>query len=34
MYYNKDMFDAAGVTYPTADWTWDDYATRSSTTAR
>lgn len=22
--YNKDMFDAAGVKYPTADWTWDD----------
>jgi len=22
--YNKDMFDAAGVDYPTADWTWDD----------
>lgn len=26
MYYNKDMFDAAHVAYPTADWTWDDYA--------
>ncbi len=22
--YNKAMFDAAGVAYPTADWTWDD----------
>jgi multiple sugar transport system substrate-binding protein len=22
--YNKSMFDAAGVAYPTADWTWDD----------
>lgn len=22
--YNKDMFDAAGIDYPTADWTWDD----------
>ncbi len=22
--YNKDLFDAAGVEYPTADWTWDD----------
>jgi len=22
--YNKDLFDAAGVSYPTADWTWDD----------
>ena len=20
--YNKDMFDAAGVAYPTNDWTW------------
>jgi multiple sugar transport system substrate-binding protein len=24
LYYNKDMFDSAGVAYPTADWTWDD----------
>ncbi len=24
--YNKDMFDAAGLEYPTADWTWDDFA--------
>jgi multiple sugar transport system substrate-binding protein len=23
-YYNKDMFDAAGIPYPTAGWTWDD----------
>jgi multiple sugar transport system substrate-binding protein len=22
--YNEDMFDAAGLDYPTADWTWDD----------
>jgi len=22
--YNKDMFDAADLEYPTADWTWDD----------
>lgn len=22
--YNTDMFDAAGLDYPTADWTWDD----------
>lgn len=22
--YNKDMFDAAGVEYPTDSWTWDD----------
>lgn len=24
LWYNKDMFDAAGVEYPTDDWTWDD----------
>lgn len=23
VYYNRDMFDAAGVPYPAADWTWD-----------
>ena len=22
--YNKTLFDAAGLDYPTADWTWDD----------
>ena len=22
--YNKDLFDQAGVAYPTADWTWAD----------
>jgi multiple sugar transport system substrate-binding protein len=22
LFYNKDMFDAAGVEYPTSDWTW------------
>ncbi len=24
LYYNKDLFDAAGVDYPTNDWTWAD----------
>lgn len=24
LYYNKAMFDKAGVPYPTDDWTWDD----------
>jgi len=24
LFYNKDLFDAAGVEYPTADWTWED----------
>ena len=27
LYYNKDMFDAAGLEYPTADWTWNDLKT-------
>lgn len=25
LYYNESLFDAAGVAYPTADWTWEDY---------
>jgi multiple sugar transport system substrate-binding protein len=24
VYYNTDYFDAAGLEYPTVDWTWDD----------
>lgn len=24
LFYNKDMFDKAGVKYPNADWTWED----------
>ncbi len=24
LWYNKKLFDAAGVDYPTDDWTWDD----------
>ena len=24
LYYNKDLFDKAGVAYPTNDWTWND----------
>ncbi|NWQ39616.1 sugar ABC transporter substrate-binding protein [Bacillus sp. EB106-08-02-XG196] len=24
VYYNKDLFDAAGIEYPQAGWTWDD----------
>lgn len=24
LYYNKDMFDAAGLDYPDDSWTWDD----------
>lgn len=26
LWYNKTMFDAAGVSYPDASWTWDDFA--------
>lgn len=25
VFYNKAVFDKAGVAYPTADWTWDDF---------
>ena len=25
VYYNRDMFDAAGLDYPTDDWTWEDF---------
>ncbi len=25
LFYNKDLFDAAGVRYPDDSWTWDDY---------
>jgi multiple sugar transport system substrate-binding protein len=24
LFYNKDLFDKAGVAYPTAEWTWKD----------
>ena len=25
LYYNRTAFDAAGLDYPSADWTWDDF---------
>jgi multiple sugar transport system substrate-binding protein len=25
LFYNKALFDKAGLKYPTADWTWNDY---------
>jgi multiple sugar transport system substrate-binding protein len=25
VYYNKQLFDAAGLAYPKPDWTWDDF---------
>jgi multiple sugar transport system substrate-binding protein len=30
-YYNKDLFDAAGLEYPTSDWTWDDFRSAAET---
>jgi multiple sugar transport system substrate-binding protein len=27
VYYNRDLFDAAGIAYPANDWTWDDFLT-------
>jgi multiple sugar transport system substrate-binding protein len=29
--YNTDHFDAAGVAYPTSEWTWDDMAAAAAT---
>ena len=31
LFYNKDLFDAAGVAYPTNDMTWDEYAALAKT---
>lgn len=31
LFYNKDMFDAAGVEYPTSDWTYDDLLAAAKT---
>ncbi len=31
LFYNKDMFDAAGMPYPTADWTYDDLRNAAKT---
>jgi len=25
LYYNKDAFDEAGISYPDSDWTWDNF---------
>jgi multiple sugar transport system substrate-binding protein len=27
LFYNKDMFDAANLSYPTTEWTWEDLRT-------
>jgi multiple sugar transport system substrate-binding protein len=31
LFYNKDLFDAAHVSYPTTDWTWSDELTAAQT---
>lgn len=33
LFYNKDLFDAAGIAYPTSDWTWDDYRSAANATS-
>lgn len=36
VYYNKDLFDEAGIPYPAGDWTWEEYTeiARRLTTVR
>ncbi|NIQ99401.1 MAG: extracellular solute-binding protein, partial [Gemmatimonadales bacterium] len=31
LFYNKDLFDAAGLAYPDNTWTWDDYLSAART---
>ena len=30
LYYNKDLFDAAGIEYPDGSWTWDEYVSTAT----
>ena len=34
VYYNEDLFDAAGVPYPADDWNWDDFVQTASALTR
>jgi multiple sugar transport system substrate-binding protein len=34
VYYNQDLFDAAGLPYPQAGWTWDDFLKAARTLTR
>ncbi len=34
VFYNKDLFDQAGVPYPTDDWTWDDLLAKARALTR
>lgn len=31
VYYNKDLFDEAGIPYPSDDWTWDEFRETAKT---
>jgi multiple sugar transport system substrate-binding protein len=31
VYYNKDLFDAAGLSYPSDDWTWNEFLASART---
>ncbi len=31
LFYNQDLFDAAGIVYPTENWTWDDLRSAAQT---
>ena len=31
LYYNKNLFDAAGLSYPDENWTWDDFISAGKT---
>jgi multiple sugar transport system substrate-binding protein len=34
VYYNRDLFDAAGVLYPQEGWTWDDFLSAAKALTR
>lgn len=34
VYYNRDLFDAAGVEYPTEGWNWNDFVSRARALTR
>ncbi len=34
VYYDKDLFDAAGLAYPSDDWTWDEFLSTAQALTR
>jgi multiple sugar transport system substrate-binding protein len=34
VYYNQDLFDAAGIPHPSNDWTWDDFVNTAKALTR